>query len=620
MKKCIPSFTVYHLYSIGFVLTMVITLVEFLRGRHYNYIIFAESTIDFWNGISPYTADWVKEHGRYFLYSPIFSVLCSPFAFLPPWLGPFVWNLFHYSMLFLAIFSLPKQFSYQSKSYIFLFLLPILAQSLFSFQYNIAVAYLFIFAYSLLEREKYLFAILLIMISGTTKIYGVFQLILLVFYPCFKRNFLYSVLLLILFIALPLVHLSIDEFFPYYGEWFSALSTHQRGWFESIFYGVPFKFFMLDNFRIWQIGSLIGFIVLIFVSFKKWISERFRVQALGILMSWTILFSDSAELHTYIIALLGYMLWYKTRIPALFDRILLWSNFFLLCLVPIDIFVPTVLMNFLTKTLSLHIWVFLITWIRMIWITFFQSTLRKINEPKLVETFNPNVIDVVCPCYNPPLGFSDILVDKMAALRAYYSLKKINLIIVNDGSTRNFDRQDRNAILSGINDCQIVDIIHAGKGAAVRAGVAASTAHFTVYTDIDMPYSLDSMIKVIDELLKGEDIVVAVRDKKYYKSLSAKRKLMSKGVKILNCLLLNAKCKDTQGGLKCLSLRAKELMLSTTINDYLFDTEFIMLASQNKEISIKMVETTLRENVIMSPMSLRVMFCELKNYLKIIFT
>ena len=53
--------------------------------------------------------------------------------------------------------------------------LPILATTLLSFQYNVSVAYFFLFSFSLLERGKYLPAILIILLSGFTKIYGVFS-------------------------------------------------------------------------------------------------------------------------------------------------------------------------------------------------------------------------------------------------------------------------------------------------------------------------------------------------------------------------------------------------------------------------------------------------------------
>lgn len=78
-----------NLYMIGFLLAFIVTLLEFIRGRHQNFMVFSDATQFFWQGISPYTTEFVEAHGRYFLYSPVFTVLFAPFAYLPAWLGTF---------------------------------------------------------------------------------------------------------------------------------------------------------------------------------------------------------------------------------------------------------------------------------------------------------------------------------------------------------------------------------------------------------------------------------------------------------------------------------------------------------------------------------------------------
>ena len=60
----------YHrrnLYLIGFLLAFIVTLLEFMRGRHQNFMVFSDATQFFWQGISPYTTDFVECHGRFFL-------------------------------------------------------------------------------------------------------------------------------------------------------------------------------------------------------------------------------------------------------------------------------------------------------------------------------------------------------------------------------------------------------------------------------------------------------------------------------------------------------------------------------------------------------------------------
>ena len=375
-----------NLYMIGFLLAFTVTFLEFIRGRHHNFIVFSEATQYFWQGISPYTTEFIESYGRFFLYSPTFTVLFAPFAYLPAWLGPFVWNLFNYTLFFISIFTLPQQFTHQQKCRMFLFLLPILGQSLLSFQYNITVAYIFLFSYTLFEKDRGFLAVLLIMISGCTKIYGIFELALLFCYPHFWRNIGYVLGTGIVLLALPLLKLAPMEFLPYHGEWLQILTVHQStGVYDSFFYAQPITKWALPHFRMLQLGML-GVLALLFLgNYRKWTSSTFRAQALGILMCWVVLLSDSAEKHTYVIALAGFMLWYWSRENrTMTDKILFWSCFVLLCIVPIDVIVPVPIRNIITRVLWINIWVFFITWIRMIWQTFLYPQKKNLPEsPKL---------------------------------------------------------------------------------------------------------------------------------------------------------------------------------------------------------------------------------------------
>lgn len=133
-----------------------------------------------------------------------------------------------------------------------------------------------------------------------------------------------------------------------------------------------------------------------------------------------------------------------------------------------------------------------------------------------------------------------------------------------------------------------------------------------------MPYVPESMCQVIDRVLSGCDVVIAVRNRSYHSKLSPMRKLMSYGSKMLNRTFLNIRHTDTQGGLKGLSPRARETMLRTRIDDFLFDTEFVVLAAR-EGLGIEEIETSLRDGIVMSAMSGRVLVRELKNFFRIAF-
>ena len=354
-------------YLLGLLVAIVATALETFRLRYANYLVYTDSTLNFWNGINPYTQEFVDAHGRYFLYTPVFSVLYLPIALLPKWLGPFVWNLGNYTLFALSVFTLPKQYdAYKVK--IFLFLLLILEQSIFPFQFNIVVAYCFLFSFTLLERGHGFWAVLLIMISTTTKVYGIVELLLLFCYPKTFRRLLYAFVLGGLLLLLPVLKTGFEGLVPCYENWWNMLTQHQSdAYYVSLLYAWPLRG-VLDHYRIVQLVTIGLVVVMFFCRYKRWYDFRFRAVTLGVLMGWIILWGDSSETHTYLIALAGYMLWYYLQEQhSLFDKVLFWALIVFFGIVPVDLFVPSSVHHFLNGTLFIDVYLYMLVWGRMTW-------------------------------------------------------------------------------------------------------------------------------------------------------------------------------------------------------------------------------------------------------------
>lgn len=354
-------------YLLGLLVAIVATALETFRLRYANYLVYTDSTLDFWNGINPYTQDFVDAHGRYFLYTPVFSVLYLPIALLPKWLGPFVWNLGNYTLFALSVFILPKRYdAYKVK--IFLSLLLILEQSVFPFQFNIVIAYCFLFSFTLLERGHGFWAVLLIMISTTTKVYGIVELLLLFCYPKTFRRLLYAFFLGGLLLLLPVLKTGFEGLLPCYENCWNMLSQHQSdAYYVSLLYAWPLRY-VLDYYRIVQLVTIGLVVVIFFCRYKKWPDFRFRTVTLGVLMGWIILWGDSSETHTYLIALAGYMLWYYLQEQhSLFDKVLFWTMIVFFGIVPADVFVPSSIHDFLNGTLFIDVYLYMLAWGKMVW-------------------------------------------------------------------------------------------------------------------------------------------------------------------------------------------------------------------------------------------------------------
>ena len=370
------------MFWLGMAIVLLATSLEVFRGRNTNYFDYQDSTRMFWEGLSPYNLEYAQAHCIYFLYSPVFSVLFAPIFFLPWWLGPYVWNIGNYCLFTLAIKTLPQQYD-KYKHWIFLFLLPVALQTIFCYQHNIIVCYIYIFAYSLLERGKGVWAVLLIMISACTKVYGAAELALLLCYPKTWRNLALAVVFGALLICLPLVNNNFDNPFVLYQQMFDMIASHHS---DSDFIGILFarglKPYLLPNYRMVQmiVFALLG--IAFFARYKRWKEFSFRVEALAVLTGFMILFSDCPETHTYIITLPFYAMafWMRER-RTWFDWTVFWLLVINFGILPTDILCPAWLHNYIHQTFWLDVYTFFIAWLCVIW--WAVGKRMKITAPKM---------------------------------------------------------------------------------------------------------------------------------------------------------------------------------------------------------------------------------------------
>jgi glycosyltransferase involved in cell wall biosynthesis len=160
--------------------------------------------------------------------------------------------------------------------------------------------------------------------------------------------------------------------------------------------------------------------------------------------------------------------------------------------------------------------------------------------------------------------------------------------------------------------------LNRGKGHALRTGVEVANSEYIIFTDVDFPYTEESMLDLIGQLLSGEyDAVIGTRDDSYYNSLPTSRKRISFLLKNLNARLLGLKIADTQGGLKGFTKKLKPVFLQTEIDRYLFDLEFIYLLSRNKSYRLLPLKVKLRDGVEFSKVRFGILFGEFKNFLKV---
>jgi len=227
-------------------------------------------------------------------------------------------------------------------------------------------------------------------------------------------------------------------------------------------------------------------------------------------------------------------------------------------------------------------------------------------------------IDLILPCFNPPPDFPDVICEYFRNLKRHFSDRTLNLYVVNDGSIVNFTEIEIKKLLSGIESVQIISYpVNKGKGYALRKGVAETMSPLVVYTDYDFPFGIETMINLVEVLDKGADIVLISRDREYYKVLPPLRRFYSKSSRLLNQYILGLEYPEAQGGLKGFNSNGKDIFMKTTIDEFLFDTEFIFRALKEKHISIVSIQGNTRKGIRPNRIPLRVLRKEILNFFKI---
>lgn len=229
-------------------------------------------------------------------------------------------------------------------------------------------------------------------------------------------------------------------------------------------------------------------------------------------------------------------------------------------------------------------------------------------------------LDLVVPCFQPQPGWEQNLVAKFREFQARLPEVSMALTLVNDGSDDSVSETHIRFLEAEIPNFHYLTYPeNQGKGHALRIGVANSQNVLQLFTDIDFPYQIDSMVRVYEELAAGAEVVLGFREPDYYQRVPLFRKGLSKFLRWMLKRVLHLAITDTQCGLKAFNRRGKMVFLDTRIRRFLFDLEFVMMLARQPEISVRPVSVDLRDDVRFSQMNLRVLFREALNFLVLFF-
>jgi len=228
------------------------------------------------------------------------------------------------------------------------------------------------------------------------------------------------------------------------------------------------------------------------------------------------------------------------------------------------------------------------------------------------------LVSLILPCYHPPKKWAQNIVTQYRLLQEHMP-ETTELILVEDGDD-SVTEDDIALLKKHIAAFQFVAYdVNRGKGYAIRQGAAQATGDIIIYTDIDFPYTTESITSIYTALKNDEcDVAAGVKNETYYKHVPFSRRVISKNFRRLIKLFLSIPITDTQCGLKGFQKKLRPLFLQTTIDRYLFDLEFIR-NSYKRRYRIKAIPIEIKPEVTFRIINYRVLLPELLNFVKLLF-
>ena len=291
-------------------------------------------------------------------YGPLFAILIAPFAILPNYIGIMLWGMVNVSILFYAVGKLPITF--WGKNIILLLSLIETLTSTQNLQFNPILCSWIILSYLTIKNNQLSLAAFLIVAGTFIKLYGVVGLPFIFFTKNYKKLIGYLILWAIILFCLPMFISSPEFIYQSYIDWFHVLveknaeniNSYLNESMQDISVMGFFKrvtgYYHLANFYFIIPAGILMLLPL--YRFSKWGNTNFQLTYLAQLLIGVVIFSTSAESPTYVIAVVGFGIWYVLHAPK--PPILIYLLLVLLLILtifsPTDLF-PNVLQNIVVK-------------------------------------------------------------------------------------------------------------------------------------------------------------------------------------------------------------------------------------------------------------------------------
>ena len=195
-------------------------------------------------------------------------------------------------------------------------------------------------------------------------------------------------------------------------------------------------------------------------------------------------------------------------------------------------------------------------------------------------------LTVVLPAYDAAAGVAESVERVRKELATLDEAGDLEVVVADDGS---HDQTVEVARRAGA-DHVVANARNMGKGAAVKAGVAAASGRTVAFTDVDLAYPPAQIRRLLEEVERGSRMVVGSRwaaESSASSPATAVRQMKSRLFNLATRAAVGV-WRDTQCGLKAFEADAAASIFSRVRQDgFSFDVELFLAA---KELGIEVVE------------------------------
>jgi hypothetical protein len=310
LKKTISTKTVLALWS---VLSLFFLLTDFVKDRYNNYKIFRQVFFHLIDRL-PLYAPYPAEYHDINHYGPLFGIIMAPFAMLPDIVGVTLWNVANALFLFYAV---TKTIKDPNRALLILLLLTIeMANSMWSCQFNSAVAAMLLLSFNYIEKGEDYKSAFFIVLGTFTKLYGIVGLL---FFLLSKNKTKFILGLMgwsIFFFVLPMLFSSYSFTLHAYQDWFTALAEkNNQNLTIATSQNISIPGFFRRMLLVEQLSPIVfviigaTFTIIPFLNKKNIADKEYRLFLCALVLLFPVLFSSSAEHPTFIIPMTGAAIW-----------------------------------------------------------------------------------------------------------------------------------------------------------------------------------------------------------------------------------------------------------------------------------------------------------------------